>query len=319
MSSLEDLAKQAKAAKEFIDHVSQILKQASRSALIEVTNATTQTLKVHRTANQHGAFANDALPASSIEPMQSNVFGARSVSGGVMVGTEGRVWYSIGSTNTHFYIHWDVPFLGENDINWKVEGDGAAWFDASGVRSGGDKKAKFRFIIGEKALYGPSDTDWSGCGECKGLFYRINSGKCPGRPDPNVRPVVVGNGVTVGEPSYLGHIAAGPHIKLFHTQPGPGREGGWRRCKRCKQLFFDGYEAKGVCPKWRSSRPGHVAEGPQYFLPFDMTPRARQWNDWRFCTKCYVLFYFPHNQDGSCAAGGIHRAHAFNYIVDALS
>lgn len=323
MSTLEDLAKQAKAAKELIDNVSAILGDAARSAVIEVTNATTQTLTIHGTKQMSGGFAENALPANTIPPMQSNVFGARSAEGGIFVGTEGGVWYTIGADTAVLYVRWNVPWSGDNEYSVTLTGASPGFYRAVGLNSAGTKKVKFRFTLAEEALMGPSDADWITCNECKGLFYKLHTGKCPGRPKwDGVGPRPGPTGHIVNAPTYLGHQTSGHGLKLFHSVPGPNREGGWRRCRRCEQLFFDGFEDgnKGACPKWDKPRPGHVAapDSPEFFLPFDVAPHTDQQNDWRFCTKCNVLFFLPHNVDGDCAAGGKHRAHAFNYVLNKL-
>lgn len=319
MTTLQDLAKEIKAAEEVIQSVSRILSDAARSAVIEIINATTQTLTIRRTTHEHGAFAKDSLPDNTIPPMQSNVFGSRSSEGGIMVGTEGRVWYTIGADTAVLYIRWNVPFLGGNDKSFGIEGASSSFYTIAAEQSGGNKKAKFRFILGEKALLGPSDPDWITCGECKGLFYKLETGRCPGRPEwGNRRPIEIAPGKTIGEPKFLGHQPMGHGLKVFHDIPGPNREGSWRRCKRCKQMFFDGFENKGACPKWSKPRPGHEAEGPEYFLQFDIAPGASQQNDWRFCSKCYVLIFLPHNNDADCAAGGKHRALPYNYVLEKM-
>jgi hypothetical protein len=33
-------------------------------------------------------------------------------------------------------------------------------------------------------------------------------------------------------------------------------------------------------------------------------------SNWRFCTKCYCLFFAGNSTQGSCAAGGTHNANA---------
>ncbi|MFJ3902882.1 hypothetical protein [Streptomyces sp. NPDC090025] len=36
---------------------------------------------------------------------------------------------------------------------------------------------------------------------------------------------------------------------------------------------------------------------------------------WRFCTKCYTLYYWGYPTDGVCPAGGAHSAQGFNFIL----
>ena len=37
--------------------------------------------------------------------------------------------------------------------------------------------------------------------------------------------------------------------------------------------------------------------------------------NWRFCTKCYALFYDGYRDKGKCAAGGAHVAQGFEFVL----
>ncbi|GAB95330.1 hypothetical protein BJY21_003249 [Kineosphaera limosa] len=320
MVSIQDVAKEAKAAEELIATVSRILATAARSAVIEITNATSRPIKMSRQAHEHGAFARESLPTQEIAAMSSVVVGSRSSEGAVATGTEGRLWYTLDDEGTHFYMRWNVPFIStSNEQNYYVAGPHKDLYDSWGIISGGNKKVAVKFVVTEKATLGPFDFDWVTCTDCKGLFHKLRPGKCPARVDTSTsRPVVVGtDGTTIGEPRYLGHRAAGHTLGVPFGQPGPNRSTEWRKCRRCSQLFWDGGETKGACPKWSKPRLAHVGEenGREYLLPFDVPPRSSQQDDWRFCEKCHVLFYFPHGEDGGCAAGGKHRAFTRNYVL----
>jgi hypothetical protein len=120
----------------------------------------------------------------------------------------------------------------------------------------------------------------------------------------------------------------GPHADFFvphHITPGgnhnvqePHRESDWRHCRHCQSLRFDGWESKGRC----LMHTGHEAVplSPTYQLPFNLPDpiSARVFHDssngswsaqgaWPFCRRCYGLFYGPHNADGDCQAGDVHR------------
>jgi hypothetical protein len=116
----------------------------------------------------------------------------------------------------------------------------------------------------------------------------------------------------------LPHDPTGWVFKLYHTRPGPGRVEGWRRCHRCAALFFDGYDdaKKGVCPR---TADGHEAapDGLPYILQWNVKkPRPDQQPDWRFCERCYCLFFYPHNSDAECAAtGGHHKPPSAQYVL----
>lgn len=143
------------------------------------------------------------------------------------------------------------------------------------------------------------------------LFFGLDEGKCPGAAFHPGAVDKQGNEVVI----YGKHEAAGLTFKLVHGVPGPNRETPWCKCSHCKALFWNGWDEKGVCPGRKND---HVAEpgNPDFQLAFDMPALNKQQNDWRFCDKCFGLFFLPHNADGKCPAGGNHHAHHFNYVLD---
>ncbi|MER5276540.1 hypothetical protein ABT025_12380, partial [Streptomyces sp. NPDC002809] len=38
-------------------------------------------------------------------------------------------------------------------------------------------------------------------------------------------------------------------------------------------------------------------------------------NNWRFCQKCFAMFYWGYPTDGVCPAGGSHSAQGFNFVL----
>jgi hypothetical protein len=85
-------------------------------------------------------------------------------------------------------------------------------------------------------------------------------------------------------------------------------QGSWRYCTLCKGLYYDGDPVqKGVCPGAATPGTGH-APGPYNFvLPHDRPADSGQ-PDWRFCTKCYLLFFDHQVEISACPAGGTHAA-----------
>jgi hypothetical protein len=330
MPSLEDVAKEVKAAAEIINTVSGLLEDAARSAIIEINNATSRTLRripwSVGDGHRHGAFQAGALPKDKIDPYKSDVFGSRSSAGAIAVGTEGNVWYDLDDEGTKLHVRWNVPFAGGNESGSHVEGPHADWYTVRYLISGGNKKVQARYVIGENAAIALDDphhyvSDWRTCGRCKAIFFALDQGVCPEHSEPAEGEFTV-PGVQVAPGFVLGpHEAAGDTFKLLHGVLGPNREPGWRRCQNCKELFYNGWDSKGVCPAhpdFQSGPIGHVADAdsPDFHLAFDVPPRPWQQNDWRFCTKCFGLFFLPHNADGDCPGGGIHHAHPFNYMLD---
>jgi hypothetical protein len=37
--------------------------------------------------------------------------------------------------------------------------------------------------------------------------------------------------------------------------------------------------------------------------------------NWRFCQKCYSMFYWGHPTDGVCPSGGAHSAQGYNFVL----
>lgn len=312
-TALEDLAKQAKAAKELIDSVSHIIELAGRSAIIEVTNVTSQPIRIIGRELRDGAFGIGATPADVIAPMTTGVFGAMSSTVSV-VGTEGVIVYALDDQGTTLRIRWNVPFVGGNDASLNIEGPNKDLYAFSHQFSGGNKKVSFKFWIGEHATFGATDPDWMPCGQCKSLTYRLDEGKCPGHVTGTGR--LAPDGTTWIPPVFHPHSHRGSAFALHFGVPGPMRQSGWKKCMHCKQLFYDGAPEKGSCPN--TEVRGHVAEdgGREYILQYNVMPRLTQQSDWRFCTKCFVLFYLPQNEDAECLSGGKHQAHALNYVLD---
>lgn len=92
---------------------------------------------------------------------------------------------------------------------------------------------------------------------------------------------------------------------------GPATQADWRRCRKCRVLFFNGYVQKGICPR----DGGHVAEGPLYILAHDAVASAMEQEGWRYCRVCHSLFYDGQAEKGRCPGGGGHQASGFNFIV----
>ncbi|MER5321530.1 hypothetical protein [Streptosporangium roseum] len=134
---MQDIAKEVKATAEIIDTVPKILADASRSAVIEVNNATSRTLRRSRSAHAHGAFAK--LPADSIGPFQPDVFGSKSSEGGIATVTTGLIVYGLDDEGTALKISWLVPFVGGNEARAEVTGPNAGFYVCRGEIPGGSR------------------------------------------------------------------------------------------------------------------------------------------------------------------------------------
>jgi hypothetical protein len=100
----------------------------------------------------------------------------------------------------------------------------------------------------------------------------------------------------------------------------------WRFCTKCYSLFWYGYPTTGSCPAGgghsplESDSPTHAASSLNFELDIvDGNPApgpnpgggggsssAGTQGNWRFCTKCYSLFWYGYGTAGTCAAGGGH-------------
>ena len=99
----------------------------------------------------------------------------------------------------------------------------------------------------------------------------------------------------------------------------------WRFCTKCYSLFWYGYRAKGVCPAkgahspFEAESPTHAGSrlGPGAGVVPNSPPApspgggggasaAGTQGNWRFCTKCYSLFWYGNPTAGICPDGGAH-------------
>jgi len=85
----------------------------------------------------------------------------------------------------------------------------------------------------------------------------------------------------------------------------------WRFCRKCNVMFFDGYPNKGVC----SAGGGHVAQGYNFDLTYDVPESPTAQGAWRYCHRCHVMFFDGYADKGACAAGGGHVAAGYVFVL----
>ena len=160
------------------------------------------------------------------------------------------------------------------------------------------------FTVGAMGAFGtanatltPVSSEWRFCNKCQILFNtRYESGSC------------AAGGA---------HAAQGYRFYFrLHTPESPTAQKKWRRCTKCQALFFNGYPGKGRCPA--DSGRGHSADTNPNMdpgIPHDIpgTPVAQ--TGWRFCNKCYGMFYDGYPAKGLCAAGGPHVAQGYKFVL----
>ena len=140
------------------------------------------------------------------------------------------------------------------------------------------------------------------CHKCQTLFYE-------GRSEP--AGTAKGRCPAGGAHEAMGYIFEIP----VHGVESPTVQTRWRFCQPCWAMFFDGSPSKGRCP---GSRNGHRREsrfGHNFGLPHDVpgTPTAQ--TQWRFCNKCFAMFYDGYPQKGRCSAGGAHFAQGYGFVL----
>lgn len=85
----------------------------------------------------------------------------------------------------------------------------------------------------------------------------------------------------------------------------------WRYCNKCGSLFFNGFPSKGTCP----AGAAHNAQGINFTLSHgnQLTETEKAQANWRYCGKCFSMFYDGFADKGKCAGGGGHSATGFKF------
>jgi hypothetical protein len=165
-------------------------------------------------------------------------------------------------------------------------------------------------------LVGEGDQrEWRFCHKCFSMFYN---------GDPQGRKGLCAAG-GAHQPQGFNFVL---HYSSERRQPVPGRDSQyeWRYCSKCFGMFFDGGDGLGVCPlverdrEFRDNR--HRPYGFIFGLPHDHAANPGQ-KDWRFCGKCFGLFFDdPKNSyKGKCPGGGVHvrSSNSFNFQLAFVS
>ena len=104
-----------------------------------------------------------------------------------------------------------------------------------------------------------------------------------------------------------------------------GTQGNWRFCTKCYSLFWYGNPTAGICPAGAAHSPLESASpthaGSSWDFQLQVVPNsppapspgggggasaAGTQGNWRFCTKCYSLFWYGFPTAGICPDGGAH-------------
>jgi hypothetical protein len=113
------------------------------------------------------------------------------------------------------------------------------------------------------------------------------------------------------------HVSLGINFDLPHDVPEtPLAQGGWRFCGKCFAMFFDGDPAgnKGSCP---FDGEGHESIGFAFVLPHDIPETPTDQGGWRFCGKCFAMFFDgdPGSKGVCNADGGPHHADGVRFVL----
>jgi hypothetical protein len=165
--------------------------------------------------------------------------------------------------------------------------------------------------------YAATQADWRLCSKCHGLFY---SG-------PNCSYNRENQRCPAGDL----HIPFGFNYVLEYDIELTSRwaQNGWRFCDKCNGLFYFGPDDSDRRPDQVCPGGGlHNAGRSNYVLTHDITKSLRgarrpsNQQDWRFCNKCYGLFYWgkdgaDHRENQRCPAGDLHNpaTDGYNYVL----
>jgi hypothetical protein len=138
-------------------------------------------------------------------------------------------------------------------------------------------------------------TPWRFCHKCFVLFFDGN----PGKGRCAAGGAHEAQGLTFNIPHDIAETA--------HDQAH------WRFCNKCSTLFFHGFPQSGTCP----AGGGHETKAKQNFVLHHDVPDEFPFTQgaWRFCSRCFALFFEGFPEDGTCASGGPHEAAGFGFVL----
>jgi hypothetical protein len=128
-----------------------------RSVILQVRNATSQPLAYHESATFYGEFGS-MPPLAAIPPMTpARVTADNEV---FTEGTSGRHRYRVDDQGTLFSVRWDVPQVGGNEGEARLEGPHAIFFVIRHITPGGNHNVHMEFLFAERTLTTPSEQGW---------------------------------------------------------------------------------------------------------------------------------------------------------------
>lgn len=283
----EDIQKQVETIRKLMEDVLKIVAMldGDRSAVISLINVTDLTLAQTFNAHDSGGFAKP--PSKFIAPRNGTAWGSQS--NGFMTGAVGTVHYA--GDGVQYFCDWNVPYLGENSVSTSLR-DATGRYREWHVAGAGTEKAQFEYTIYQI----PEQGGWRSCDRCLSIF--LDRGPDNNAPCPNNVRVSMERSKGI---SYGPHYSTGWEYFFSHDyEAADNQMANWRSCRKCRMLFYDGNNRKGIC----MADGGHEADEFNYLVPyiaeFKLSPK--QQGGWRICEDCYGLFYGPWQDKGACAA-----------------
>ena len=142
----------------------------------------------------------------------------------------------------------------------------------------------------------PAQRPWRFCIKCNAMFFDgfSTKGACPGGG---------------------GHNAEGLVFALPHDEPETATaQARWRFCRSCFVMFFDSDGPSGFCQANQDRGHDGSASIP-YVLPHGVPASPTGQAGWRFCKKCFAMF-FPGGASSGCPRGGAHDgSNSFPFVL----
>lgn len=142
-----------------------------------------------------------------------------------------------------------------------------------------------------------AEAEWRWCDKCYGIFWNgyQSKGRCPSGGGHNP------------------HATDNYFLPKSDGNDTPKTQSRWRWCDKCYALFFNGYSPQaGKCP----AGGGHnAATNSVYRIPHSVPSDGTNRAGYRFCTKCFWMFWDGYNTKGNCPGGGGHTAAGHHFVL----
>jgi hypothetical protein len=172
-----------------------------------------------------------------------------------------------------------------------------------------DKKPfNYSLFLQPSPLPSTHEGNWAVCEKCDTLFslqLPVEANHCQQGG---------GHVANIFEIFAIEKASANPEDEL---DPTPGIQKRWTGCKKCSEMVFGAFRARGTCTVANApgfALDGHNPVGFNYSLEHDVTGPGQ--DGWRFCNKCNQLAFEPENGSSHCAGGGQHVLQGSNFRLE---